>query len=210
MAIRPTVGTAAEEAYESMGPWAEQDTLDERYDLLGYLEGVFGGSRLQDLIDIVRDGPNGEPGWSSVLDLERAPSEWLPWLAQLGGARVLPGLDDAGQRARIAGTDGMKRGSPGALRAAAQQYLTGNKYVILNERLGGNAWQLGIRSLDSETPDPALVLNAINEQKPAGIVLSYATVPGQTYDALATAFDTYTDMEAAYATYSALSTNLPI
>lgn len=210
MATRPIVGTAAEEAYESMGPWAEQDTADERYDLLVYLEGVFGGSRLQDLNDIVRDGPNGEPGWSSVLDLERAPSDWLPWLAQLGGARVLAGLDDAAQRARIAGTDGMKRGSPGALRAATQQHLTGNKYVILNERLGGNAWQLGIRTLDSETPDPTLVLNSILEQKPGGIILSYATVPGQTYDALATAFDTYAEMEAAYATYSALSTNLPI
>lgn len=214
MAVRPTVGSSAEDVYQGLGPWAWKDTEDERWSLLEMVEAIVGGNRLQLLDDIVRDSEAG-PGWSKVLNLELAPEEWLGWLAQFVGVRTRAGLSDAAQRARIAGTDGFRRGTPGALEAAARQYLVGpdgtgeSAYVIINERLGGFAYRLGILTLESQTPDEQAVLNAILEQKPAGIVLTFSTVPGQTYEALRTAFDSYQDIKDAYATYDDLRSNLP-
>lgn len=201
-----------EDLYASLGPWSRADTEDESWVLLDLAEAV--GGRLQPIEDLIRDTDDG-PGWSSILDLDRVPDAWLGWLAQFVGVRLRVGLGVIEQRMRITSTDGQHRGSPAALRAAARQYLVGpdgtggSAYVIINERLGGNAYQLGILTLTSQTPDPAAVLAAILEQKPAGIVLTFNTVPGQTYIALETAYDTIGDVRADYATYSAVRSNLP-
>lgn len=210
---RPAVSAYAEELYSSLGPWHERaeewGAQTDEWTLLDLCEAVVTVTGFADLLAIVRDTDDG-PGWSYVLDIDRAPGDWLGWLGQMVGVRLRAGLAELEQRNRVRSTDGQHRGKASAFRAAAKQYLTGTKYVILNERLGGNAWQVGVRSLVSETPDTTQVLNALLEQKPAGIVLSYDTVPGQTYDAIATAYDSYTLLHAAYATYSAIEANLPI
>lgn len=347
----------------------------------------------------MRDSAAG-PGWSPVLDVDRAPVEWLGWLAQFAGVRLRPGLAAPEQRARIKNTDGHRRGSSPALRAAARQhlqvwdvvatnlvpnpsfetntdgwaiaggwaivaggtltrdttvaqfgtasarvdttatnqgiahtfsgtfragvtyrisgwlrsnvgenarFLIGNDgndaggqqlvlaantwtrysflwtpsadrvnpslhaqhmgatavrslwvdgvmvietsadpsyfdgstvppesdrrarwtgaahasrsvlevkssrpaYVIINERLSGSAYRLGVVTLADETADPALTEAAIREQKPAGVVLTFNTVRGQTYVAIRTAYNTYLAVRNAYASYADLRSNLP-
>lgn len=202
---RPVVSDFTEELYAAMEPimWAD---ATNGYAALKFLEVV--GVMFQDVEDIIRDTDDG-PGWSSVMDLDRCPDYALEWLGQFAGVRFPFTLTPDQKRLRIDETDGQKRGSPGALAGAARQFLTGTKYVIINEREGNDPYKLGILTLDSETPDQNQVRNAVLEQKPGGIVLDYNVVPGQNYLALRTAYDTYADVRTAYATYDDLRSNLP-
>jgi hypothetical protein len=81
-----------------------------------------------------RDRPDGTPGWAILLDPDLCPAEALPYLAQFVGVKLPEGLTEAQQRFRIKATDGFNRGKPSAIIAAAQQFLTGNKTVIIRER----------------------------------------------------------------------------
>jgi hypothetical protein len=199
---RPVVSDAAEELYAGLGPWARADTARglaaDRWDLLELCEAA--GGRLQPLLDIVRDSDAG-PGWSFVVDADRAPEEWLGWAAQFAGKRLQQGLALAEQRARVKSTDGFDRGSPSAIAGAAQQYLTGTKTVYLVER-HGSPYRLTITTVAAETPDPAAVLRAVIAQKPAGIVLSAAQTTGANYNALRDTHADYNEIKALYATYS--------
>jgi hypothetical protein len=160
-----------------------------------------------------RDQDDGTPGWGILLDIDRCPIEALPWLAQFIGVTIPPGLTDAQARAWVKGTDGFKRGSTGAIIAATQKRLTGNKTVFLKERdaaaspvLGG-AYGLTVVTFTGETPDPANTLRDIIAQKPAGIILNYQIVPDFDYLALRTANLNYTAVRSAYATYSGVRVN---
>lgn len=158
--------------------------------------------RLQPVNDIIRDDPDTDaPGWSQALDVDRAPSEWLGWLAQFAGVRLQPGLDDASQRARIKSTDGFRRGSPGSIVGAAQQYLIGDKTVFLVER-HGSPYRLTVTTVAGETPDAAAVARAIKAQKPAGIVMVHATTTEIDYNALRDTHSDYDETLSLYATYN--------
>ena len=65
----------------------------------------------QDVEDLVRDSPAGDPGWSELLDLDRCPPEALDWLGQFVGIRIPAGLNDLQSRAWISSTDGFRRGT---------------------------------------------------------------------------------------------------
>jgi hypothetical protein len=201
MAPRPTVEDITDDFYEDLGPWQRADTMGELWDLLEFCDAPVG--LLQGLEEVIRDTDDGV-GWSPILDVDRAPSDWLPWLAQLAGARLEPGLSDVNQRARIKSTDGFKRGSPGAIVGAAQQYLTGTKTVYLVER-HGSAYRLTVTTLASETPDLAAVQRAVADQKPAGIVLFVTTTIGGDYDALRNTHASYNNVKAIFLTYNAVA-----
>jgi hypothetical protein len=199
---RPVVSDVAEELYASLGPWQRQDTAiggaTDEWHLLELCEALAGG--LQGVEDIIRD-TDEDPGWSIVLDVDRAPIEWLPWLGQFVGVRLPPGLSEEEQRARIKNTDGFQRGSPEALKAAARSYLTGSQSVFFIERFG-SPYRLRVATLITETPDPGIVERALLEQKPAGIVLTYVTVAGHDYNTLAATHVSYASLPGAYATYA--------
>ena len=207
--MRPVVSETAEELYAALGPWSEVATASEVWDLLNYCEAIVGEGRLADIENIIRDSEVG-PGWSKVLSAEDAPVAWLPWLAQFVGGRVPDGLDEATQRSLVKDATGFKRGTITALVAAVQAHLTGTKHVLVNERVGGNAWVLGIRTLTAETADTSAVMVAILSQKPAGIIIDYDTMAGHDYGDLAIEYDFYSEVNAAYATYYDLQINDPI
>lgn len=206
--MRPVVSNAAEELYSSLGVWADEDTVRGSYNLLKFCEGLVGGSRLADTQDIVYKS-GGRPGWSRVVTVEVAPSPWLPWLAQLVGARLREGMPEIDQRSFISSVEGFRRGTPAAVAIAAQRRLTGDKIVLMNERFGGNAWILGMRTLTTETPDPTGTEFDIAEQKPGGLKLDYDTADGFTYDSLTIIYDTFGEVKDDYATYAALKANTP-
>lgn len=203
MAVRPIVSAAAEEAYSGLGPWARRDTADARWDLLIVVEAW--ARLLQQVEDIIRDTDEG-PGYSIIVDADRAPAEWIPWGMQLNGVRPRSGLTDAAQRARWKSTDGFKAGTPGAIVGAAQQYLTGTKTVYLVER-HGSRYRFTVTTIDTETPDPAAVLAALKEQKPYGFSMAHAMTTGVNYNALRDTHSDYNEVKALYATYNEVLAN---
>jgi hypothetical protein len=196
----PVLASFADRLYRAMAPLATWDASCGY--ALANLDGAV-GEMFQAVEDLARDTPAG-PGWSSVVDLDRCPDDWLGWLAQLVGVTLIAGATPDESRARIAATDGFWRGTRSAIIAAAGATLTGTKTVYINERIDGDAYHLAVLTLAAETPDAAAAQAAIVAQKPAGLVLDYRTTAGQTYDAVHVRYATYTALRTAYATYDAM------
>lgn len=176
--IRPDVVELTERTYAALGGGLTHGD-DEDWLLLSLIDGV---TRQHTSVAVAADTPEG-PGWSALLDVDRAPSYALGYLGQFRGVTLDGNLDDASQRLRILETAGSKRGSPGAILGAARQYLTGNRNVILEERTP-TAYSYRVSTYLGETPDPAAVEAALVAQKPAGLLLDYVVIEGVTIDDL--------------------------
>lgn len=194
----PTLATFADNLYDALEPVAWQDAF-YGYALAHYCASL--GAMFQPVEDLARDTEDG-PGWSAVLDLDRCPDAWLPWLAQFVGVTIPAGLTPAEQRAWITGTDGFARGTPAAIRNAAAATLTSSKTVVLRER-DTSPYRLEVVTYEAETPDPAATQRAILAQKPAGIVLSYRVQAGADFQGVKAHFATYAALRSAYPTYRA-------
>jgi hypothetical protein len=208
----PILQPAAQELYDKLEPF-QYDEANHDYALAKFCSAV--GSILEEIESYVRDGADGEPGWSILLDINRAPLKGLAWLAQFVGVTLVPQLPtetqaqyDARSRARILSTDGWRRGTPDSLRGAAAQWLTGTKTVIFRERWP-DAYSLTVVTYTSQTPDQAKVLASLLEQKPAGLVLTYNVLAGQDYQSLYANHATYQNVFTSYATYQGLVTDQP-
>lgn len=115
---------------------------------------------------------------SALGDPLQADSSWLPWLAQLVGARLDPTASDAEQRDTILfATSGWRAGTAAAMADAARSALIGSRYAaVLPATAGsvaGTAWDITIVTRATETPDPSAVIGAILRKgvKPAGVTL---------------------------------------
>jgi hypothetical protein len=87
--------------------------------------------------------------------------------------------------------------------------LTQSKTVILQERLGGDPYALGVYTITSETPSVAATRAAILRQKPGGIVLTYSSGAANTYEAVRIAYATYAAVGTAFSDYAHLAANQP-
>lgn len=188
----------AQDIYTLLEPYAENDA-SAGFALRSLCESI--AKTMTDVDELVRDGVNGEPGWSAILDASRAPDEGLAWLGQIVGTALLPGDSNATSRARVAAADGLKRGNPALLIAAAKRLLTGNKTVIFTERTS-DAWHFAVRTRTAETPSSAAVLAILTAMKPAGLIMDYATFTGILYLETTALFATYAATTAAKATYA--------
>lgn len=162
---------------------------------------------LQDVDDLARDDGTW-PGWAKLVDLNETPDEALDWLAQFVGVRPLQGISTAQKRARITSKEGFRRGSPQAMVSAAQNYLTGTKSVILLER-DTSAYHLTVHTYTSETADSNAVELALISQKPAGLVMDYSTVPGQTWAQMLAGHATWTLVNSFYSNWGEVRDDLP-
>jgi len=210
---RPVVSDAAERLWSSLGPWMRADGEDTGWALLTLCEGFIG--QAQSILSIVEDDDDGNPGWSSVMDVDRAPVEWLPWLAQFVGVRMVAGLDEAAMRLRIRSADGFDRGTPESIKAAARQFLIGpdgthdTATVDLIER-HGSAYRLTVTVHEAElmpgvTADQ--IYAAVREQKPAGLILNpVSVVGGDDYLTLRDENASYTAVRSRYTDYGDVET----
>lgn len=171
---RPVVSDAAERLYAALGATTVGD--DTNWLLLQLCEAV---TQPLAVVDTLAADTVDGVGWSSVLDLTRAPAYALGWLAQFVGVRTLPGLDDAAQRLRIAGTEGWRRGTPAAIEAAAKQWLTGTQLVTLTER-SSSAYTIEITVYTAQATDPDQLQRAIEAAIPAGIIATVNIIAGWT------------------------------
>jgi hypothetical protein len=145
----------------------------------------------------------------SILgDPVNAPAAWLPWLAQLLGARLDPAASEAEQRDTIIyATSGWRGGTRSAIADAARTALTGTRYARVvphyTAAVGGgiaegDIWDIVIVTLDSETPDPGAVLGAVLRKgvKPAGVLLHHTTYEAS-WDQQEAVYPTWQDRDAA-------------
>lgn len=146
-------------------------------DLPIYLGGL--GELFQVVEDYASDGPNGEPGYSLLIDADRVPDEAIMWLAQFVGVKITQGLSAVEQRAQLIGLGNWKRGTVAAIQAAPVPYLTGSQTVIVKERDTGSAYHFQVITYSSETPDTAAATAALIAAKPGGDVMDYVVFSGQ-------------------------------
>lgn len=167
---KPEATDAALELYEALGPFAQGD--EERdWPLLKLCMAITSGA-FDDVHQLVTDQSDTRPGWQVLFDPVRCPAAFLPWLAQVAGATLLPSMSEAEQREAIKDPEVFGRGTPAAIEAVAARHLTGAKSVLITERYTGDPWRLLIETLAEETPDEAALRQAIlDQQKPIGVLL---------------------------------------
>lgn len=166
---RPTdAGAIGEAIYAQLEPLAYDDE-NQGWALLILCGAI--GRMLQPVDDLVSDGEDF-PGWSVLLDVARCPYAYLPYLAQFVGARIPVGTPEEEARNLVRTPSGFRRGTKESLIAAAQKNLTGNKTVKVVERTS-SAYALTVITRTAETPNPAITLQDILSQKPAGLVLTH-------------------------------------
>lgn len=193
----PPINEVGEMLYTALDAFTDKDE-ENGWALLRFCEAI--GNMYTEVNDLVSDTDEGI-GWSSIMDVERAPTKWLGWLAQFIGVTLVAGLDDAAQRQRIVETDGFKRGKPSAIQGAARTKLIGTQTVYLIERHGSVA-RTTVSTLPAETPDPAAVLEAILEQKPAGDLFSHALVQLGDWDTVRDTHADWTDVSNTFANWN--------
>lgn len=153
------------------------------------------GAPFEGVWDLVVDTDDGQPGWSIILDVNRCPDEYLPWLAQFVGAKPILGETAAAYRIRIASAWTWKRGTLDGVNQAALR--VGCTRFRVNERYGGDAWAVQFLFLSAEYT--AAKEDYIARWLPAGIIWSHAFWNGVRY----------MDTKATYATYAATKAAKP-
>lgn len=141
-------------------------------------------------------------GWQALWDVDIAPSNALPWLAQTVGERVPSGSTDAQARSLIKAAPNQDRGTPLAIANAVKQCLTGGQTIGFRERYRDDGTQdddaLAVFTYVSETPSQNAVLAALRRTVPADIDIYYQCLSSPTWAALQTGKATWADFEAAY------------
>lgn len=145
---------------------------------------------------------------SALADPDQADPLWLPWLAQLVGARLDPAASLSERRDTIKyATSGWRAGTRQAIADAAKTALTGTKYAKVIPHsvpavgggvTDGTIWDVTIVTQDAETPDPAAVLAAVLRKgvKPAGVVL-YVSGYSSSWDLIEKYYPMFDDIELA-------------
>jgi hypothetical protein len=204
-------GKFAARVYASNSPFAYAD-LSNNSALLMYLGAL--GTMFQEIEDLASDNSDGPgtPGWSVLLDPANIPSKGLPWLGQLVGVQVNPALTVPQQRSQVKSVNAQARGSFAAFQAAPIPYLTGLQRVLVRERdpaasPTSPAYGISVFTYTSETPNSALVLAALTAVKPAGDILVYTVVAGQSWATLNANYATWNAVKAHYTSWDGVKSD---
>jgi hypothetical protein len=166
-----------DDAYEALKPiidrWGDPDEF-----LWVYVHGI--ALMLKPIDDISRDGPNGEPGWSQIFDLERMKTGWLPW---------------AGQIVDI-------------LHDVIAEQLNEPKRVVIQNRVGGNANRINVWVYEADiTTSAAEVEKAARAHKAIGLIMEFDVLVGGDYETLRANSPTYQDVFTTFSSYSEVLTH---
>lgn len=199
------MSSIGQELYDQLGPHKEEDELIGEHPLRDFAEACIG--TLQPMEDVIRDDDDG-PGWSKVMDPDRAPVEWLRWLSQFGGGRIAEGATEEAMREHIRSAPAFRRGGYSAMESAVKEELDPEteRKVYIRER-DGSAYIMTICTRTSETPDEARVIAAIETQKPAGIFYAYFTITGGDYGTLLIGSASYAEVFAEQIDYGSVLFN---
>jgi len=188
--------------YDAVSPLAGPD-LGLGWPLLTFVNSM--GEMFQTAADLVEDGPNGEPGWSIILDIDRAKDEGLDFLGQFIGMHFYTGIDAATKRQQIRDKISWQRGTPKSIIAAVRLFLTGTKSVVLQERdTGPYHFQVTVQTAEAPADTTSLVSYVNRFAKPAGLqwTLVVGTAAPSTYGTIYNRGDLYADLYATFQTYN--------
>lgn len=199
----PVFGDTTERLYARLPDIYRREDANQSWQFKKYLSGaVDQASDIDTLIERFSFTPPEDgvaDDTSDLVDPATADQEWLPWLAQLVGVKLVPSDTVAQWRTRIASTlTSAQPGTVAAMAEAARKVLTGNQTVSIypfsnGSGVGaGNQWEMLIVTVADETlSDPiAAVVGA--GQKPAGVKL-YHTTYGASWSTIQTEFPTWAD-----------------
>lgn len=203
--MTPTLASYAKRLYQALSPIAAADQ-QEGFPLATYLGAL--GSMFQEVEDYAADGPNGETGWSIMLDIDRIPDKGLAYLAQYVGVRPNPTFSSAEQREQIRTTDGWNRGTVKSLIDALAPVLTGSKSVFVLER-DTSAYHFTVVTYAAETPDEAVALSRLVSRKPAGLVMDYFTISPWNFFLVRQQYATFGSVRARFISFRDLRDNNP-
>lgn len=184
--------------YEELEPFTRFED-QTNFALLKFIE-AWAGSFLGDLYEIVRD-TDDRVGWGVLFDPDEAPVEGLPYLSQFVGAVLTQDMDEEGRREEIKTPATWRRGGVEQLVTAIQRTLTGSKTVVVEERHTDNAWRMWVRTLEGETPYPAVTAAALMENKVIGIVPLYEAVTSIAWSDLVADYTHWSDVVSTFSTW---------
>jgi hypothetical protein len=172
-------------------------------------------SPLEDLETIAQPDDQGV-GFSSLLDPDRAPADYLEWLGQAVGTAIARGTAEDVARDAIKHPAGWRTGTVASIIAAVQPTLVPvdpsiPATVIVLERTSGgwsstdNPWHLTVATFTDETPDAAAATVAALSQKDIGNIMNVVQIAHWVYLTVLTSRTTYADVVSHFATYNALA-----
>lgn len=143
-------------------------------------------------------------GWPAAFDVDATPDP--AWVGEATGTTVPRGLSVEDQRAYVRDRAAWRRGSPGAVKGAVGQVLSGpNRRVDLRER-DGSPWGLGVTVWSAQVGEltDEQILEAAATQKPVGIVLTDVEVlEGATWDHIVAEHGTWDDVLTDFGAWDA-------
>jgi hypothetical protein len=159
------------------------------------------------------DPANDVASWQVLLDIDRAPTAALPWLAQCVGERLMVGHDDAVARDRIRNSPTWIRGTPQGIWNAVKEALAPGAQLMMRERhkLDGTFdvdW-LALQTYASGTPDETLVRRALRATVPADIMVDYQLATAATWATVIASSATWGAVKATYPTWGDLQGSFP-
>lgn len=202
-----------DEIYEMFAPYV--DTFgDPGNNLRDMCRGF--GTMLQPIDDIVRDGDNGEPGYSQALDLTRAKEEWLPWLGQFVGYRVTERRPEQDrdlwadiERGRVVTRSAHRRGTIARMVEEVQSYLNDPKTVFIQTRVGTpHRMTIFYYTAQIQSPATAATIAAVAQaQKAKGLILTVTPLSGGDWSTLIANQATWNVVTTKFASWNEVISN---
>jgi hypothetical protein len=162
-------------------------------------------SELLDPIAQVTRPDDGTEQWVVLASPYRCPTDWLKVLAQWAGIRRPDAMSEPELRDLIAnGGPGFHRGTKSAMIAAIRRYLppdTPDNLITFDEQADGDPYLLRVFTYTFTPHNPALVLQALESAKPAGLTLVYEVREGQTWGMLNANWPSWGEVLAGYPTW---------
>jgi hypothetical protein len=150
----------------------------------------------------LEDPDNDIVAWQALFDVDLAPFNGLPWLAQCVGERIPVGFNDAQARDWIKTSPKWSRGTPQGIVDAVKRVLTGAQVVQFAERMKLDGTYdddtIAVMTYASQTPDPNLVRNALRQNVPADIVWQYQETAHATWALVEAGMSSWTQLESTY------------
>lgn len=154
------------------------------------------------------------PGLDELLDVDDAPDAWIPLIARPVGARLTSGMSAAQQRAEIRSPATRRRGSYGAIAAAARRHMVPDGRLRIRPRydpdLGLDVDAPGhtlLRVREDDVLDAELLAPAAQLAAPWWNVLHVEISDAVTYDDIHEQHATYDAAKLARPTYDDLRTS---
>jgi hypothetical protein len=164
---------------------------------------------LQRAYDLARERDDQPAPFAVIFDPDQCPAWLLPYAVRYVGVEITPEMTEAQIRNEYRTPSGLARGRAPAIKTAIRRTLASpDSRVILRTHTP----ELGhhyIRTLLSETPDPARTARVARAAVPAWEALDYAAIDGVSYAEMEAGWDTYADEEAAFSTYADAEDVLP-